>query len=128
MKNLRSWLVAALACTGACPAQALEWKETWISVTAERGAEVVRTKFDFKNTGKTAVHLLGVTTSCSCTEATVAGSSVASGEAASLQVLFTVGRRWGLQEEEIDVMTDESNVATKLRLKVTIPPPRRHDS
>jgi len=123
MKHLRFCLVAALACTGTYSARALEWKQNLISVTAERGAEVVRTKFDFKNTGKTTVHLLGITTSCSCTDATVAGSSVAPGEAASLQVLFTVGKHRGLQEEEIDVMTDESNVATKLRLRVTIPPP-----
>jgi hypothetical protein len=40
-------------------------------------------------------------------------------------VLFTIGQRTGLQEKEIVLLTDESNVPTRLVLKVQLPQPNK---
>ena len=122
MINHRHLLILVLLILAVtAPLRALEWDRTQISATAERGADVVRTKFEFKNTAKNPVHILGVTTSCGCTEATPTSSNIAPGERGALEVLFTVGARTGLQEKEITVLTDDSRVPIKLRLKITIP-------
>lgn len=103
------------------PLRALEWATTQLTAKAERGADVVRTKFEFKNTSKAAVQILGVTTSCSCTEATPSTSELKPGESGALDILFTIGSRTGLQEKEITVLTSDSRVPTRLKLKITLP-------
>jgi hypothetical protein len=120
-KRHRVSLALLLALAALVPGRALEWKKTQIAAAAERGAEVVRTRFEFKNASKSAVHILGVTTSCGCTEATPTSSEIGPGERGALDVLFTIGKRTGLQEKEITVLTDDSNVPTRLKLTITLP-------
>src|SRR5258707_1248638 len=76
-RRLFSVLLLALAIVET--AGALEWDKLQIAATSARGAEVVRTKFEFKNSAKKPVHILGVTTSCGCTEATPSSSEVKPG-------------------------------------------------
>jgi hypothetical protein len=115
------FVAALFAVTLAGPVRALEWKKREISVTPERGADVVRLRFEFKNTSQAVVSLLGITTSCGCTEATPTASEFKPGETGALDVLFTIGRRTGLQEKEITVMTSESNVPVRLTVKIKLP-------
>lgn len=105
----------------AVSARALEWKKTELFLVTEPGAEFVRTKFEFTNTAKKSVHVLGVTTSCGCTEAWPSSSEVRAGDSGEIHVLFTVGKRSGLQEKEIVVATDESKEPTRLVLKIKLP-------
>jgi len=113
--------VGLLACIALTPLRALEWAATQVSAQPERGADVVRTKFEFKNTSKESVQILGVTTSCGCTEATPTTSELKPGERGSLDILFTIGSRTGLQEKEITVLTSDSRVPIRLRLKIALP-------
>jgi hypothetical protein len=101
--------------------RALEWEKTALEVTAEKGAEVARMRFEFKNTGKKPVHILEVRTFCGCTEAAISSSEIAAGESGFVHVLFTIGTRTGVQEKELIVLTDDSPAPVKLKLKVTIP-------
>jgi len=120
MKN-RILALASFFLALAASAHALEWKKTELFLVAEPGAEFVRTKFEFTNPAKKSVHLLGVTTSCGCTEAWPSASDIRAGESGALHVLFTVGQRSGLQEKEIVVTTDESKEPTRLVLKIKLP-------
>jgi hypothetical protein len=122
MKSLRLLTALALPFLVFIPSRALEWKKTLIAVAAEPGDDVVRTQFEYKNSSPRPVHILDVSTSCGCTEASPDTSEVAPGESGKLWILFTVGKRTGLQEKEILVRTDENNPPVKLMLKVTIPP------
>jgi hypothetical protein len=121
--NLRRLLTPGLLVALLAPesARALEWARTQIATVPERGADVVRVKFDYKNTGAAVVHFLEVRTSCGCTEATTTASEVAPGESGAVDVLFTIGRRAGLQEKEITLLTDDSNAPVRLTLKVKLP-------
>lgn len=102
-------------------ARGLDWEKTQVALTAERGADVVRTKFDFKNSSRKTVHILEVRTSCGCTEAAISSSEIPAGESGTIRVLFTIGNRTGLQEKEIFLVTDDAATPVKLRLAVTIP-------
>ena len=119
--RLRLGLLALLSCAIAGSACALEWSKTEISATPDPGAEVVRMKFEYKNTSKKRVQILEVKTSCGCTEATPDSSAIAPGESGAVHVLFTIGKRTGLQEKEITLLTDDSNVPVRLMLKVKLP-------
>ncbi len=122
MKHALRFLAVVLsAFVLASPASALEWTTRVVSAKAEPGADMVRTKFPFKNTSKTIVHILEVRTSCGCTDTFLNSSEVAPGESAALEVYFTVGKRTGPQEKEIIVLTDDSNVPVRLTLKVDLP-------
>jgi hypothetical protein len=122
MNNRSAFFTAMLSLLVlAGPMQALEWNTMLISTKPEHGADVVRTKFEFKNTSKIAVHILGVTTSCGCTEATPSTSEVKPGESGAIDVLFTIGQRTGLQEKDITLLTDDSKVPVRLKLKIALP-------
>jgi hypothetical protein len=104
-----------------CSAHALEWEQTVVSVTPKAGADVVLATFAFKNTSSTKVRVLGITTSCSCTEAQPSASEIPAGGSGQIEALFTIGQRHGPQEKEITVLTDESKTPIKLVLKVDLP-------
>ena len=123
MKKRRYLIIVTLLLTLAAGRSllALEWDKTQIAAAPARGDEVVRAKYEFKNLTNKTVHILEVTTSCGCTEATPTSSKIAPGESGAVDVLFTIGKRAGLQEKEITVRTDDSDLPTKLTLKITIP-------
>jgi hypothetical protein len=101
---------------------ALEWDQKEISTEARRGAqEDVRAVFEFKNTGKKTVTILGITTSCSCTVASPDSSRIPVGEKSRVWTVFTVGNRTGLQEKKITLATDDPDAPeVVLTLKVNI--------
>jgi len=101
---------------------ALKWQDKEISVEVRRGVqEDVRAKFDFKNTGRKAVAILGVTTSCGCTVANPESSTVAAGTKSNVQALFTIGDRRGQQVKQITITTDDpESPETVLTLKINI--------
>lgn len=121
MKSPRRLVALLLALGAVARAFALEWKQHEVTLTSQPGDEVLRTRFEFKNTGKKIVRILGIRTSCGCTDATINDSDIAPGASSSLDVLFTIGKRTGLQEKEIVVSTDDATEPVKLVLKVKLP-------
>jgi hypothetical protein len=100
---------------------ALEWPQRQLSVTPDAGATEVRGKFDFKNTSGAVVHIVDLTTSCGCTVARTASPDIAAGASGTINFVFTVGKRTGLQEKKIFVQTDESPEPVVLELKIQLP-------
>ena len=89
------------------------------------GADVVFVQFPFKNAGRRNVHILGIETSCGCTDAVPTTSEVAPGATGALQVVFTIRQGVsGLQEKAILVQTDDAKDRTRLVLRVKLQPPR----
>ena len=119
-RYLRFLLLLALG-TLAGPLRALDWTKTDVTATPEPGAEVVRARYEFKNPAAKVVQILEVKTSCGCTEATPSASKIGPGETGAIDVLFTIGKRTGLQEKEIILFTDESKVPVRLKLTVKLP-------
>jgi len=87
---------------------------------AAPGAEVVRTKFEFKNTTKKTVHILEVGTSCGCTEATPTRATSPRRERRRARAVY--GRTaHGPAGEGITILTDEASEPVRLALKVSLP-------
>ena len=126
MNKPRHYLALLLCFTALGSARALEWDRKLVAATPAPGDEVVRVRYAFKNPAKKTVHILGVTTSCGCTEATPSASQIAPGESGAVDVVFTIGQRTGLQKKEITIRTDESETPVTLELNVTLPPAPAH--
>src|SRR4051812_12781765 len=80
---------------------ALEWGQRQLSITPEPDATEVRGKFEFKNPSGATVHIVDLTTSCGCTVARTASPDIAAGASGTINFVFTVGKRTGLQEKRI---------------------------
>jgi hypothetical protein len=100
---------------------ALEWGQRQLRLTPEAGATEVRGKFYFKNPTGATVHIVDLTTSCGCTVARTASPDIAAGASGTINFVFTVGKRTGLQEKKIFVQTDESPEPVALELKIQLP-------
>jgi hypothetical protein len=105
----------------AVAASALEWNVRQQSLTAAAGVTEVRGKFEFNNPGKSAVHIVDLTTSCGCTVATASSWDIPAGSRGIINFVFTIGKRTGLQEKKIFVQTDESPDPVALELRVQLP-------
>jgi len=124
MRFPRLCLTAVVALALPC-AHALEWEKTLLDLKPQPGADVVLATYNFKNPRPASVHILGITTSCGCTEAQPSASEIRGGQSGSIQVVFTIGQRSGRQEKEILVQTDEAKEPVKLVLRVDLPPARQ---
>lgn len=121
MKTKILALIACLSTGLASPVSALEWREHQVSLSAEPGVTEVRGKFNFKNPGGATVHIVDLTTSCGCTVARTASPDIAAGAQGTIDFVFTIGKRTGLQEKKIFVQTDESPDPVVLELRVRLP-------
>lgn len=119
--RIRVAVVLLLLSTIVLPVFALEWDATSIARTPPSGAEVVRVEYRFRNPSGKMVHITGITTSCGCTEANVDDTAIRAGAAGVVKVLFTVGRRAGMQRKSIYIQTDERSEPTELELIVELP-------
>jgi Protein of unknown function (DUF1573) len=79
----------------------------------------VEAHYAFKNTGPTAVTILGITSSCGCTVARAEKKTYAPGESGKITARFTFGNRKGLQRKVITVGLSDGT-ETKLGLNVSI--------
>jgi hypothetical protein len=123
MRPKSNLLLAGLLAGFACHGYALEWAERQLTFEPEAGAKEVRGKFAFKNPAGATVHIVDLTTSCGCTVAKTASPDIAAGAAGTINFVFTIGARTGLQEKRIFVQTDESPDPVVLELRVRLPDP-----
>jgi hypothetical protein len=121
MKTKTAAFLACLSAVLSQPVFALEWNERQLDLSPPVGSTEVRGKFDFKNPGRAVVHIVDLTTSCGCTVARTASPDIAAGGGGSIDFVFTVGKRTGLQEKRIFVQTDESPDPVVLELKIRLP-------
>ena len=120
-RKLLAFSSACLLAGNVLHAEQLRWDKPAQEFHRTPQDKFVETKFTFKNTGATPVTIEDIRTSCGCTETFLVSSEVAPGEAAALEVYFTVGDRAGPQTKDILVLTDDSNEPTRLTLKVALP-------
>ena len=118
---LRLSLIVALGLVGCSVGHALDWQTTAATLKPTPGRDVVLATFHFVNHGKSVVHVLGVQTSCGCTDAVVNPNDVPAGAAGTVEVVFTLGNRTGHQVRDVFVQTDDVKAPQKLTLTVDIP-------
>jgi hypothetical protein len=121
MKRFLSWLSVLLFAASWLPASALEWRTQQLvlkTVPLQRTAE---TAFDFTNNSGKTVKIVGLDTSCDCTEAAPNAQTFAPGASGRITARFTLGDRQGTYERTITVTTDETNEPVILRVQLDVP-------
>lgn len=116
-------IAAALATAAPTRMAALEWKATTQSAVAAPGEDPVRVNFEYRNPTDKVVHVLGVTSSCSCTEAVFPADTIPARAEEKLLVLFSIGKRTGVHEQRLTIRTDDGAPPVQLTIRVTIPAP-----
>lgn len=112
--------LAALCSLGSSPARAgLTWEAK--SVTLEATTPVLEARFPFTNTGRGAVEIHTVRTSCGCTTTALAKRRYEPGERGEIVARFDAGERVGHQEKTVSVETSDAAEPTELRLVTDIP-------
>lgn len=98
----------------------LVWEKTEQSFKTVPGQVTVKTSYPFKNNGADPVTITGLKTSCGCTTATPSKLTYAPGESGTIDTVFSIGTRTGLQKKTIQVETSDHR-SQELFLTVTIP-------
>jgi hypothetical protein len=118
MKPLAPCLLFALVGSAAF---ALDWTTKERSVKAAPLQRTAETIFEFTNTGAKTVTILGVDTSCDCTEATPSAPAIAPGASGRITARFHLGDRQGVFERMITVTTDDATEPITLRVHLDVP-------
>ena len=87
--------------------------------------EKVSCSFSFKNTGKTALLISNVSTSCGCTVADFPRNPILPGEGGVIKIAFNSEGKKGLQNKGIAVIANTQPNVTNLKIKaeVVLPDP-----
>jgi hypothetical protein len=102
----------------------LAWEHPEQTFNSKPQDESVVAKYRFTNTGKQALKIENVKTSCGCTTAALAKTEYAPGESGEIETKFVFAGRTGKQEKAITVTTsDAPQQPTILRLYVNIEEP-----
>lgn len=98
----------------------LVWEKTEQSFKTVPGQVTVKAAYPFKNSGADPVTITGLKTSCGCTTATPSKLTYAPGESGTIDAVFSIGTRTGLQKKTIRIETSDHR-SQELRLTVSIP-------
>lgn len=121
MKRTLPCLSVLMFVSLALPAGALDWKTHQRSVKAALLQHTIETSFEFTNPGDKTVTILGIDTSCDCTEATPSAQTIAPGASGRINARFTLGDRLGVYERTITVTTDDAHEPVTLRVQLDVP-------
>lgn len=100
----------------------LVWTATTVEHILAEGESKTDVPFTFTIEGDKSVTISELTSSCDCTVATMEKRTYQPGESGTVVAQFTAGTRYGVQQKEIYVRTDEPGVRRQtLRLKVQLP-------
>ncbi len=106
--------------TGRASAE-LTWTKKVIELKADARTTVLEAKFHFTNTGKTAVDIRQIESSCGCTTAELEQRHYEPGASGDIIARYTVGSHVGLQTKTISVASTDRDQPTMLTLAVQIP-------
>ncbi len=99
----------------------LTWTKKVIEMKADASVAVVEAKFHFTNTGKSAVDIRQIESSCGCTTAELDLRHYEPGASGDIVTRFTVGSHVGLQTKTIAIASSDRDQPTMLTLAVQIP-------
>src|SRR5207253_11401364 len=100
---------------------ALDWTTKERSIKAAPLQKTAETVFEFTNTGAKTVTILGVDTSCDCTEAAPSAQTIAPGANGRITARFHLGDRQGAFDRMITVTTDDAPEPVMLRVHLDVP-------
>ncbi len=118
---LRVVLVVLVVGFAACARAGFHWEKELLCCAAAPGTGKVTARFAFTNTGKTAVKVLDLKSTCGCTVATLERRTFAPGESGEVVAVYSTAGRKGLHEAVLTVKTDDPvEEETRLRLRVLV--------
>lgn len=124
----RSWRFSAVAIVSYLPfwvaARAdaeLTWAKKVVEVKADARTTVVEAKFHFTNTGKHAVDIRQIESSCGCTTVELEQRHYEPGASGDIIARYTLGSHVGLQTKTVSVASNDREEPTMLTLAVQIP-------
>ena len=127
MKNLpcpRSWRWLFALVLAVLPVRVdaeLTWAQKTVELKADARTTVLEAKFHFTNTGREAVDVRQIESSCGCTTAELAQRHYLPGESGDIIARYTVGSHVGQQNKTVAVFTNDRDTPTTLTLAVQIP-------
>ena len=99
----------------------LTWAKKTIELKADARTTVLEAKFHFTNTGKKAVDIGQIESSCGCTTTELEQRHYEPGASGDIVARYTVGSHVGLQTKTISVASSDREQPTMLTLAVQIP-------
>ena len=118
----RRWLFALALFASAVRVDAeLTWAQKTVELKADARTTVLEAKFHFTNTGREAVDVRQIESSCGCTTAELAQRHFAPGESGDIVARYTVGGHVGQQTKTVAEFTTDRDTPTTLTLAVQIP-------
>ena len=99
----------------------LSWTKKTAELKADARTTVLEAKFHFTNTGKNAVDIRQIESSCGCTTAELEQRHYEPGASGDIVARYTVGDHVGLQTKTIAVVASDREQPTILTLAVQIP-------
>lgn len=106
--------------TGRAAAE-LTWTKKVIETKADARTTVVEAKFHFTNTGRNAVDIRQIESSCGCTTAELEQRHYEPGASGDIVARYTIGNHIGSQTKTISVSSSDREQPTMLTLAVQIP-------
>lgn len=120
MKKALTVLIPLFFFCGTARAQ-LQWEKRTLKFYPAPSETEVAAHFKFKNAGSYAVSIVNLKSSCGCTRASATKRTYAPGESGEITAVFNAKSRYGLQEKNIAVTTDDPrNPETVLVMQVAI--------
>jgi hypothetical protein len=98
----------------------ISFKEDFHDFGKIKSGEKITFAFKFKNTGKSALIISNVSTSCGCTVSAYPKQPINPGEESSVDVSFDSTGKHGLQTKSISVYTNADPAITTLRIQSLI--------
>src|SRR5438045_9789983 len=122
MKMRSGTLLIAIILCGVTAQAELVWEKTEIELHPTVGDATAVGVFKYQNKGDAPIHFKSAPrTSCGCTVAALQKNDVAPGEKGEITATFSIGDRTGLQQQTINVETDNAQKpVTVLTLKAMI--------
>ena len=99
----------------------LTWAKKTVELKADARSTVLEAKFHFTNTGKKAVDIGQIESSCGCTTAELEQRHYEPGASGDIIARYTVGSHVGLQTKTISVASSDREQPTMLTLAVQVP-------
>lgn len=114
--------ILTLAVLGSCPVLGeILFEESVWEGEAAYGSPKVEFRFPFKNTGKEAIEIRHIQSSCGCTVPQLQKKVYQPGEAGEITGSFDLKGRKGEQVSTLHVTTNQSTKGYELRVKVKVP-------
>ena len=107
--RLAAFLISGVFLAGIASAGQLEWETQSVQLKAGYQDNKLTASYPFTNTSDAPVTITNIRTTCGCTTTELDKKTYQPGEGGTIDAVFTVGNRSGIQQKKIYVYTTDPN-------------------